>query len=149
MAQNNDLQPLLDVQQNQLGIQFATSDSLDTKNLGILALNVAVLLFAAPTIRDHHTVFIVLFSLIYFVSTVLNVVAIWPRYYEGTSVAVKDYPQYLKLSTRKLQLQLLADTQYASQRNARLNSIKSRLCTISIILSAVGALSLAYGIMKI
>jgi hypothetical protein len=40
-----DLSPLLDVRQNQLTVEISVGDSIDTKALGLLAGNIAILVY--------------------------------------------------------------------------------------------------------
>lgn len=74
MAQNNDLEPLLSVQQNVHNSIVSSGDTLDSKNLGLLALNTAVLIFVAQlTTVSEHWAIAVLFTL----SILLNIAAVW------------------------------------------------------------------------
>jgi hypothetical protein len=147
MPQNNDLQPLLDVQQNQLGFLLATSDTLDTKNLSLLALNVAVLIFAAQSLDGRHSLPIISFFMVYLISVGLNLVATWPKNYSGTAVDMSEHPDYLSMATPQLVLQLLADTQAAITHNSHMNNLKLRLCVVSLGLSTAGALLLVWCIL--
>lgn len=45
MPRKENLQPLLDVRQNHLGLLFGTNDALDAKLLGVIGFSAAVLIF--------------------------------------------------------------------------------------------------------
>lgn len=47
MANEQDLTPLLDAQQNRLGQIMSDSDGIDTKALAILGTNLALIIFIA------------------------------------------------------------------------------------------------------
>lgn len=142
MATNNDLQPLLDTQQNHLNLVMSASDSLDSKNLALLALNVAVLVFIAQQQLSVHPALAAVLIASYVLALLLNVALIWPLGYIGASVDIRDHPEYLRMTKKDLLLQLVADTQNAITNNARLNNKKLRYCIISLGLSMFGTLVL-------
>lgn len=148
MASKQDFQPLLDASQNQLGLVFSASDTLDSKNLALLALNAAILIFAAQETFSVHVGWIIVFVSLFLVSILANVAAIWPQNYIGANVDVEDFEGYLRLSHQKLSLQLLADTEYAIEYNTSLNNKKLQLCTLSLLLSAAGTIILLSCILR-
>ncbi len=147
MSQKQDLGPLLDVRQNHLSFLLSTSDSLDTKNLALLAINVAVLLFIAQL--DDGTALPLLLTIlgIFIVSLLINILSITPREYIGASVDIDEHPEYLSMAEDDLILQLLSDTQYAITHNRKINSTKLYLCLASLLLNTIGTLLLVWAIL--
>jgi len=140
MPSKHDLQPLLDVRQNQLGVVFADSDSIDTKALAILGANVAIVLFV-DTLHVATWKFVLVYSL-FVISLVLDVISIWPRKYQDMSVDSTAHPSYLHLNANDLVLQLLADTEDAIKFNSQLNRKRMHFCISSIVLTGLGILAL-------
>ena len=143
MATDQDFQPLLDVQQNQLGLTFSDSTSIDAKILAGLATNVAILLFMAqaslhfPSLWQH-----VLFLSPFLVSLILDGIATWPRRYLGASPNLDEHPEYLAMDRDTLLLQLLSDTELAISRNSRLNSTRWLFFAASIVFTVLGSIAL-------
>src|SRR5438270_13712333 len=114
MAKEQDLQPLLDTQQNQLALAFGDGDAIDTKALALLGTNVAILIFAAQAslrIQSPWLQWLLVGSLV--VSLIMDGLAAWPRRYIGAGIDIDDHPEYLAMDKETLILQLLADTQLA------------------------------------
>lgn len=129
----SDLQPLLNINQNQLNLEFSTSDSIDNKALAILAANMTLLIFmtqANLVMRWWGYVFC-LGS--YLVSLSLDIAAAWPREYSGAGVDVTKHTKYLGMDGNDLVLQLIADTQSAINDNRQINRLRLRLCVGSIV----------------
>lgn len=143
MSDNQNLQPLLDVRQNQLTFVANDGVAIDTKALAVLATNVAVMLFAAQaTLIIHGWLPYSLLFAPYVASLALDTLSIWPQAYAGASVDLTDHPEYLGMDDEELILQLLADTEHAIHHNVRLNRLRWRWCVLSLILTAVGTLGL-------
>src|SRR4051794_35583235 len=91
-----DLSPLLDTQQNQLGIVVSEGAGDDSKVLAILAVTVALLIFIAQA-SLHFTSWwqylIILGS--YLVSLVFDGLAVLPKRYLGASIDLDKHPEYL------------------------------------------------------
>lgn len=138
MPAKQDLKPLLSIRQNQLSLTFSASDTLDNKNLGLLAVNVALLIFAAQLNGQTNPWGLLLASALFIASFLCNVVAVWSRDYIG-NVDLNKHPEYLSMEPKQLVLQLLADTEAAINVNSYFNEVKWKLCAASLILSVVGA----------
>lgn len=141
-GQDSDLEPLLTNQQNQLGLIFSDSDSIDGKALAILGANIAIIIFVNQT-APHLELWKGLavygpFGL----SLLLDVVSIWPRKYRGPGASPGKFQQYLNMRRNELLLQLLSDTQAAITHNSRLNRQRLKACLLSIALTGLGFLLL-------
>jgi hypothetical protein len=147
MPQKQDLTPLLDVRQNQLNIILNYAESLDNKNLAILAANVAVLLFAAQSLSGVSLALEIVIFLSYSISILVNLAGILPLGYKGASIDIDRHPEYLSMAEDDLILQLLSDTQQAISHNRRLNTIKLYLWLSSAALSLIGTFLLIWGIL--
>lgn len=147
MSDKQELKPLLEVRQNHLTFVLSYAESLDNKNLAILAANVAALLFALQTLPDTSA--IVYFGMFgsYIVSTLINIVGVFPMNYIGSSVDIDKHPEYLSMAEDKLVLQLLSDTQVAVLQNRRLNARRFRLLTVATVLTGLGTLLLMWSIL--
>ena len=140
--QNHDLEPLLTAQQNQLGLVFSDSNTIDAKALAILAANVAILIFIRQTDLGLSLWQILLTSGAFALSLLLDIFSIWPRQYIGAVAELDESGSILVLSRENLILQLLADTQAAIRHNERLNRQRLRTCITSIALTGLGFLAL-------
>src|SRR6185437_1681144 len=96
-----DLTPFLDTRQNQMGLEVGGGDAIDAKALGLLASNVAILIFAAQSAL-HTSVGTVTLMILFLVSSAFDALAVWPREYSGASVSALDHPEYLTYDTRTL-----------------------------------------------
>jgi hypothetical protein len=142
MATKQNLQPLLDVRQNQLGLLFASGDSINTKALAVLGLDAAVVIFILQS-SVMRLGWITLVPILLFVSSLVYTIAvIWPHDYSGAGVNPEEHPEYLTMDEDDLVLQLLADTEESIRRNTVLNTQKSRNCITSIALSVAGIIVL-------
>jgi hypothetical protein len=142
MAKEQSLRSLLDLQQNQLDLVFSDGDSIDTKALAILAINVALLLFIAQSSLHFHSWW--QYGLLlapYLLSLGLDGFAIWPTHYRG-NVPLNEHPEYLSMESETLLLQLLADTQLAVEINAAFNRRRWQYCLGSLLLTAFGLVAL-------
>ncbi|HSW66377.1 MAG TPA: hypothetical protein VLI54_04550 [Bacillota bacterium] len=143
MQNEQDLTPLLDTQQNQLGYVIAEGGGLDSKILAIAATNVAVLLFIAQaSLGLSHWWQFGLLMLPFLASLVLNGLGLVPKNYLGASVDLTQHPEYLAMDPQTLVLQLLADTENAINRNTTINVKYWRYCLASILLTLLGAIVL-------
>lgn len=147
MAKDYDLQPLLDVRQNQLTIIFGESNSIDTKALALIATNVAILIFIAQVSLSitHWWVNVVLVGS-YIASTSLGIYASWPFPYKGPGINLGEHPEYLELDSQSLLLQLISDTEQAIERDKQLNHRRWRAVLASFVCMAIGTLVL-FGIL--
>ncbi len=142
MANTRDLQPLLDVRQNQLGILLGVSDSIDNKALALLAIDVAILLFMAQSNLQLAWWGYLFCLLPYLTSMIINGLAVWPREYRGAAVSIDDHPEYLSMETEQLVLQLIADTQESIEFNKALNTLRLRLCLSGMVATGLATLTL-------
>lgn len=140
MPRKQDLQPLLDVQQNDLGMIVDGSDAIDSKALGMLAYNGAALIFVAQSDLGAWWRVVPLFA-VFLASMVCNIIAIWPRDYVGACVSLDEHPEYLSKDKDELVAQLLSDTQAAIRTDLQANHVKWRLLAVSILLSLAGTLA--------
>lgn len=133
-----DLQPLLDTQQNQLGFVSSDGASIDSRALAILATNVALLIFIEQSVHTSNPVALAGLLLPFLVSLAFNVFAVWPRHYAGASINLHAHPEYLTMASDDLMLQLLADTADAIKTNSELNKRRWRYCLVSLACTAIG-----------
>ncbi len=138
MSKKQNIQPLLDAAQNQLGLTISTGDSLDSKLLAILGFDAALLIFALQS-ELPASLWVLLPALItLLVSLGLSVFSIWPRSYKGGSVDVIKHAEYLSLEEDELAVQILSDTQEAIMTNSDINAARSKYCIVAIISSITG-----------
>lgn len=142
MPDKQNLEPLLDVAKSQANVVLSTSDSLDSKSLGVLGFNIAIALFTLQSQMENPLLLLLPLLACLLVSALLNIVMILPRDYVGPSVDLEKHPEYLSMGESALLLQLLADTQAATKTNTKLNLTKSRFLITSICLSLAGILLL-------
>ena len=116
----NDKTPLLGAMQNQLQIEFSTSDAIDTKALAVFAGNLAILIFVGQSELDLHAWYVVGLILTFVISLILSVKAVWPRKYSGASVSINQHPVYLYYDTNALALKLISDTENAINKNVQI-----------------------------
>ncbi len=138
MLKSENLQPVLSAAQKQLGLTFSASDSLDTKALGVLGFNLAVLIFSLQSETHNQWWLLVPLFLFFGLSLLCAIMVFWPSDYLGAVVNIKEHEEYLSMPNDKLLLQLLADTQEAIDLNNAQNGAKSTLCTTAIVLSLTG-----------
>ncbi len=142
MPDETDLQPLLDTQQNQLGILMDVGASIDAKALGMFAATLAVLIFVGQADLQLNWQLWALLLGLFFASLLLNVVALYPRGYVSVAADLADHPDYYSLGSGELILQLLANTDYAIRENTSINQIRWRYLGLSFVFAAVGSLVL-------
>ena len=142
MPDKQNLQPLLDVRQNQLSEVFSDSDGIDAKALGILGANIAIIIFVDQTAAHLAVWELLALYLPFAASLVMDIFSVWPRKYLGMSVSLEQYPEYLSLAEDDLVLQLLTDTEAAIAHNERLNRGRMRSCIVSLTLTGLGFLTL-------
>lgn len=143
MTIEQDLEPLLGTQQQQVGFLIDVSNSIDGKALALLALNVAILIFidqAALKLNGWWQPTLLIGP--YIASLVLNTIAIWPRQYASVGADLQTHPEYLKLAKQELILQLLSNTEAAIEKNTQLNTLRLRIAIASIVLTCLGTLVL-------
>ncbi|HKU18542.1 MAG TPA: hypothetical protein VJP80_04675 [Candidatus Saccharimonadales bacterium] len=148
MANKRNLQPLLDVRQNQLDFIFSASDSLDTKALAVLGFDTAIVIFALQSLTTAPLWLLLPVLFLFLPSLIYAVLVIWPQDYRGSSVTPLEHPDYLAMSEDQLVLQLLADTEKAITLNTPLNNKKSRYCIRAILISLAGVILLIPCIIK-
>lgn len=136
-----DLSSLLDVRQNQLTVEISVGDSIDTKALGLLAGNIAILLYIGQA-HEPRTWWTMVLVVSFLLASVLTIVAIWPRTYAGTSVSIYDHPEYVSLPKLQLIEQLLADTEKAIKKNETVNKERLRYCKWAFWVSIAASLFL-------
>lgn len=137
MSAKQNFQPALDAAQNQLGLTFSASDSLDTKAIAVLGANIALAIFALQADID-----VLVLYLLFLVSSSMTIYVFWPRDYIGAIVDIEKHPEYLETDEEGLVLQLLADTQEAVAINSKLNVKKSWSCIGSIVSGMAGVVVL-------
>ena len=138
MPRKQNLQPLLDVRQNHLGLVLGAGNSTDTTALGMLGFSAAVFIFGLDTALDNPWWLWVPLIVSLLGSITAAVYTIWPRAYRGASVDLEQYPQYFTLTEDKLLLQLIADTQDSIKANDAINVKKVSACVTSIVLALIG-----------
>ena len=139
---DHDLEPLLTNQQNQLNLLFGQGDGIDSKALGILGANVAIIIFinqAAAGLSFWQ--YVMLYSPFVF-SLALDVLSIWPRRYKAPGIDLDTQDHFLGMNRKTLILQLLSNTQTAIKHNAALNKKRLRYCLGSVLLTGLGFLAL-------
>jgi hypothetical protein len=142
MPTEQDLDPLLANQQNQLDLLFSEGDSIDGKALAILGANVAIIIFINQTADGLHLwKYFALYGP-FALSLLLNLYSIWPRRYNTSGVASEELTDYVNMERGELLLQLLTNTQTAIENNARLNNQRMRACLVSIGITGLGFLVL-------
>ena len=124
--------PALDAAQNQLGLTFSASDSLDAKALRVLGFDIAIGIFTLQSENHNPLWLLTLLLTALIVSIIFTGVVIRPRQYIGAIVDLNEHPEYFELSEDDLVLQLLADTQDAIAMNSSLNQKKSGYCATAI-----------------
>lgn len=141
------LDPLLETQQNQLGIVVGIGEGIDNKAMALLAATVAIMIFIgqADLSVTHWWQYVLLLGP-YILSLITTALALQPKEYLGASIDLHQHPEYLSLKGEALILQLLADTQEAITHNQRVNDTHWRLCLISAGFIIVGAIAL-FGIL--
>lgn len=137
MVKDQDLQPALDAAQNQLGLTFSDSDSLDTKALAILGFDVAIGIFALQSAMNNSAWLLVPLFATLLLSLFICIACVKPREYVGAIVDLARHPSYFNLDTRALVAQLLADTQKGIAQNTQYNLRKIRYTRLSTLLSLV------------
>jgi hypothetical protein len=137
-----DLQPLLDTQQNQLGVVLDISASIDNKALALLGSNLTILIYIGSAFSQPPQWQWALLLSPFFVSLYFDIVAAWPRSYHGPGVNLAHHPEYVKMDTDALLLQLLADTKHAITHNSRLNNRRLAYCVMSLAATIAGSVVL-------
>jgi len=138
MPEKQNLQPLLDAAQNQLGLTFSTSDALDAKLLGIIGFDIAIAIFALQS-EMSQTLWLLLPTLGFLlVSLLVGIYAIQPKEYVGALVNIHEHPDYLQMEEEALQMQLLVNTQLAIEFNTSFNNAKTRLCSTALLTGLAG-----------
>lgn len=138
MPAATDYQIIVDAQQQQLELTFASSDSMDAKAIGILGATIALVIFALQSqMQNSWWLLIPMFAC--FVASVCCVaVVLVPRFYYGPGIKPSKQPDYLVLSALELSLQRLADLNNALLTNMRHNRLKQRWLLASFITAAAG-----------
>jgi len=133
MKTDRDLQPALSAAQNQIGLIFSTSDSLDGKALAILGFDVAIGIFGVQANLDNSLWLLVPIFGLLIISLLISIFTILPRDYMGAVVNLDDHPEYFEFSSEELVIQLLANSQEAIAHNSLLNVRKTRYCLAAIL----------------
>jgi hypothetical protein len=142
MQDEQDPEPLLANQQNQLDLVFGESDSIDGKALAILGANVAVVIFINQTAQALATWEYFALYVPFVVSLILNIFSIWPRRYLTAGVSSDRLTDYINMERGELLLTLLGNTQEAIEYNSRLNRSRMRACLASIGITGLGLVTL-------
>jgi hypothetical protein len=133
-----NLRPFLDARQNQLCLEVGGGDAIDAKSLGLLASNIAILIFAVQS-SFHASLWTVTLIVLLVASTLLDMIALWPREYSGASVSAFDHPEYLSYDEHTLVSHLIADTEEAITQNSRLNKVRLRYVSCSLIATVIAS----------
>ena len=139
---NRDLTPFLDARQNQLQLEVSAGDSIDTKALGVLAADLALLIFVAQSGLSLHSAQVIALLIAFIISLVITIIAIWPRTYAGASTNMFDHPEYLTWRNSRLVKQLISDTEIAIIKNKSINHLRWIFCATSIIITLAGSIVL-------
>lgn len=142
MGNEKDLQPVLDIRQNQLNLELGISDTIDNKAFALLATDVAILLFMAQAKLDINWWGLVFSVMPYIISIALVIVTVWPRTYRGAGIDLKSHPEYLDMRRSGLILQLIADTEAAISINTALNKNRMGYFVFGVILSGLATITL-------
>ncbi len=143
MQNEQDLRPLLTLQQNLLTEVTADGDALDNKAMAMAAINITLLIFVAQAdLHLHHWWQSALLWLPYGLSIVFNIMTILPKPYIGASVDLASHPEYLELDKEDLVLQLLSDTQLAIDVNQQINKTYWRYWLTSLAATILGTVVL-------
>jgi hypothetical protein len=134
---DNNLQPLLDTQQNELAAQANLSDTIESRNLGILAANIAVLIYVGQSnfILAGWQWLLLLGP--FLLSAIANFMLMLPAKYESNA-DLAEHPEYLTLDPESLVLQLLSDTQTALTHNKMLNQKRMQTFLWGLRLTIIG-----------
>lgn len=144
MSDNDDidLQPLLDTQQNKLGIIMNVGASIDAKALGLFGAIVAILIFIAQLqLVAQWFVWLILLGPL-FIALIYTVLALYPRQYILTGADLEKHPEFYAMPSEILTLQLLADTQYAIEQNGAFNQRRWQYCVGAFLATVTGTLVL-------
>lgn len=142
---SRDLTPFLDARQNQLQLEMSAGDAIDTKALGVLASDFAVLLFVAQSNTiDLHSFKIGSPVILLAIALVLTCIAIWPRRYAGASTNTFEHPEYLQFSTTRLVKQPIGDTEVAIVKNKKINKQRWLFCSSALILTLLASVVLFF-----
>ena len=138
---DQDLEPLLNTQQNYLTMLYGRSDSIDNRALGLLASNLAILIFIGQaTLQLVWWQWLILLSP-FGLSLIFVLSCLRPTKYIGMA-DLRQKPSYMTLARATLLLQLLADTQYAISYNEKLIRLRSVLLIRSFSFGLIGAIAL-------
>jgi hypothetical protein len=141
-SMNPNYQPILDTRQNRLSYELSHADSIVANTLGVLAANIAVLIFIAQASLSLVVWQWVLLIAPLVASLVFNIMAmLWAKPYR-TNVSMTDHPEYLSMDEEDLLLQLIADTEGAIEENAYYNAIRQSWWSLSLGLSGLGSVCL-------
>lgn len=143
MPRSSDLEPALNACQTQLELTFSASDSLDTKALGLIGFDIALLIFVLQSDMLKNPLVLILSLAAFGISLLFSIKIISPKDYIGAIVDLTKHQEYLKLSRQQLVLQLLADTQKAISINTNLNNNKSKCCVYALSASLAWTIFLA------
>lgn len=140
-----DLTPFLDARQNQLQLEMAAGDAIDTKALGVLASDFAALLFMVQSSSVELHSWLSLSIIVVFTAALgFTCMAVWPQKYAGASTNMFEHPEYLNFTTSRLVKQLIADTELAILKNNAINKYRWKLCSLSLILTLIASIALFF-----
>ncbi|HSX45830.1 MAG TPA: hypothetical protein VLG27_02370, partial [Candidatus Saccharimonadia bacterium] len=94
MANNQNLQPALDAAQNELSLTYSTSDSLDSRALGILGYDLVIGIFSLQADLHSRKWLYIPFYVLLISSILAALYVILPRYYHGAIVDLDLHPEY-------------------------------------------------------
>ena len=142
MPDNIDHGPLLDTHQNKLSTLLSDAASIDAKALGLLAANIAILIFIGQSTFNLAWWHWLLLVAPFFAALGYNAIALYPREYSSASVDLDVHPEYLEMDKETLVLQLLSDTENAIYINTKLNQKRWQACAYSFLGTLAGSLVL-------
>jgi hypothetical protein len=142
MQSEQDLDPLLTNQQNQLDLIFSEGDSIDGKALAILGANVAIIIFINQTAHGLALWEYFLLYAPFSLSLLLDLISVWPRHYDTAGIDPDELTDYVNMEGDEMRLQLLSNMQEAIAINTEINRKRMHSCIISITITGLGFLLL-------
>jgi len=140
---DNNLQPLLDTQQNELAAIANNSDSVESRNLAIFAANIAILIYIGQAGFTLHGWQWLVLVVPFVFSAALNFLLMFSTNAQYKSNAnVADHPEYLSLDNESLMLQLISDTIAAIDYNKKVNQKRLLLVQTGMFATIFGVLIL-------
>ena len=140
---DNNLQPLLDTQQNELAAQANLGDIIESRNLAMFAANIAILIYVGQADFALSGWLWLLLLVPFLLSAVFNFLLMFSSNTQYKSnVNLADHPEYLALDTESLMLQLISDTLAAVEYNKKVNKKRLLRFQLSLFSTIIGVLVL-------